>query len=78
MNPHRFLAALVLALAVLVVTFAVLAAASLLASAMGDATGAGVLRWVALTALILLVIDALLLLAVLGIRAVQHDEEREP
>lgn len=76
--PRRFLAALVLALAVLLVTFAVLAAASLLAGALGDVPAAIVLRWVALAALILLAIDALLLLAVLGIRAAQQDEQDEP
>ena len=78
MIPRRFLAVLVLALPVLVVTFAVLAGASFLAGGMGDALGAAALRWVAVAALILLAIDAILLLAVLGIRAAQDDEEREP
>jgi hypothetical protein len=76
--PRRFLAALVLALPVLVVAFAVLAGASLLAGGMGDAIGAAALKWVAVAALILLAIDALLLLAALGIRAAQEDEEGRP
>ncbi len=75
--PRRFLAVLVLALPVLVVTFAVLAGASLLAGGMGDVLGAAALRWVAISALIVLVIDALLLLAVLGLRAVREEDERE-
>jgi len=76
--PRRLLAVLVLALPVLVVTFAVLAGASMLASGLGDAAGAAALNWVAFGALIVLVIDALLLLAVLGIRAVQEDEHSQP
>jgi len=75
--PRRLLAALVLALPVLVVTFAVLAGASLLAGGLGDDPGAAALKWVAIGALIVLVIDALLLLAVLGIRAAQDDERSD-
>jgi len=75
--PRRLLAVLVLALPVLVFTFAVLAGASMLAGGLGDAVGAAALKWVALGALIVLVIDALLLLAVLGIRAAQEDERSD-
>ena len=77
MIPRRLLAVLVLALPVLVVTFAVLAGASLLAGGLGDSAGAAALKWVAIGALIVLVIDALLLLAVLGIRAAQEDERSD-
>jgi hypothetical protein len=73
--PRRYLAALVLALPVLVVTFAVLAGASFLARGVGDAPGAAALKWVAFGSLIVLVIDAILLLAILGIRAVQEEDD---
>jgi hypothetical protein len=76
--PRRFLSVLVLALPVLVVTFSVVAGASMLAAGLGDAPGAAALRWVAIAALIVLVVDALLLVAALGIRAVHEDEEQEP
>ena len=77
MIPRRYLAALVLALPVLVVTFAVLAGASFLAAGLGDAPGAMALKWVALGFLIVLVIDAILLLGALGIRAVQEEDENQ-
>jgi hypothetical protein len=75
--PRRYLASLVLALPVLVVTFAVLAGASFLTAGLGDAPGARGLRWVAGGALIVLVVDAILLLAALGIRAVENEDEGE-
>jgi hypothetical protein len=74
--PRRYLVVPVLALPVLVVTFAVLAGATFLAVALGDAPGAAALKWVALGSLIVLVIDAIVLLALLGIRAVQEDEDQ--
>jgi hypothetical protein len=73
---RQILAALVLALPVLVVTFAVLAGASMLAAGMGDATGARALQWIAVGTLTGLTIDALLLLAALGIRAVEEEDNR--
>lgn len=76
MIPRRYLVVPVLALPVLVVTFAVLAGATFLAAALGDAPGAAALKWVALGSLIVLVIDAIVLLALLGIRAVQEDEDQ--
>ena len=77
MIPRWFLAGLVLALPVLIVTFAVVMGASALAGGLGDAAGSRGLFWFAIVALILLVIDILLLLAVLGIRAVNNSRERE-
>ena len=74
--PRRYLVVPVLALPVLVVTFAVLAGATFLAAALGDAPGTAALKWVAMSSLIVLVIDAILLLALLGIRAVQEDEDQ--
>jgi uncharacterized membrane protein len=69
------LTALVLVLPILVLTFAVLLGASSLTGAMGDAAGSYGLFWCAMAALVLLTIDALLLLMVLGIRAIDQREE---
>jgi len=69
------LTALVLALPVLVLTFAVLLGASSLTGAMGDAAGSYGLFWCAMAALMLLIIDALLLLMVLGLRAIDQRED---
>ena len=69
MVPRCFLLGLVFALPILVVTFGVVLGASALAQAVGDAAGSRGLFWVAMAALIALVIDALLLLGALGVRA---------
>ena len=53
----------------LVVTFAVVLGAATLAAGLGDAAGGRGLFWFAMAALILLVVDVLLLVAVLGIQA---------
>jgi hypothetical protein len=58
----------------------VVLAASLLTSALGDAAGSYGLFWFAMAALIVLVIGALLLLVILGIRALderRHDDGRD-
>ena len=75
MIPRHYLVPLVLALPVLVVTFAVLAGAALLAQGLGDQGGYRGLLWAAISALMLLVIDAMLLLAALGIKAVSQEDE---
>lgn len=75
MMPRWLLTTLVFALPILAITFGVVLGASLLTSALGDATGSYGLFWFAMAALILLVIDALLLLVILGIRAL--DERRD-
>ena len=77
MIPRWFLAGLVFALPILLVTFAVVLGASALAGGLGDVAGSRGLFWFAMAALILLVIDILLLLAVLGIRAVNESRDRE-
>jgi len=69
MIPRSFLATLVFALPILVVTFGVVLGASALAGSLGDSAGSHGLFWVAMAALILIVIDALLMLIVLGLRA---------
>jgi hypothetical protein len=77
MIPRAFLATFVFALPILIVTFGVVLAASALANALGDAAGARGLFWVAMGALMLLVVDALLLLVVLGIRALEERRDQD-
>jgi len=78
MIPRRLLTTLVFALPVLVVGIAVVLVAAALAEKLGDAAGALGLFWTAMAALIALVIDALLLLGILGLRALEEsrDENR--
>jgi hypothetical protein len=73
--PRWSLKALVLALPVLVIALAVILGASQLAAGLGDPAGERLLRWWAIAALILLVCDAVLLLALLGLRAIEADEQ---
>jgi len=75
MIPRWLLTTLVFAVPILAIAFGVVLGASLLTSALGDAAGSYGLFWFAMVALILLVIDALLLLVILGIRAL--DERRD-
>ncbi|HZN34287.1 MAG TPA: hypothetical protein VFB80_10725 [Pirellulaceae bacterium] len=77
MIPRWSLKTLVFALPVLVVAFGVLMGASQLAAALEDAGGARLLLRLAIAGLILLAIDAVLLLAVLGLRAIDADERGE-
>ena len=81
MIPRPLLVALVFSLPILVVTFAVILGAARLAGALGDAPAAKALLWVAMGALIVLVIDVLLLVGALGIQALgpdsPDDEPRE-
>jgi hypothetical protein len=73
--PRRILIVLVLTLPVLVVAFAVVMGGWGLALGMGDPGGAMALRWIAMTCLLLLVMDGVLLLMALGLNAI--DERRE-
>lgn len=75
MPPRWFLTTLVFALPILAVAFGVVLGASVLTGALGDAAGSYGLFWCAMAALIVLVIDALLLLVILGLRTV--DERRD-
>jgi hypothetical protein len=80
MIPRWLLTTLVFALPILAITFGVVLGASLLTSALGDAAGSYGLFWLAIGALILLVTDALFLLIILGIQALDErrdDEHRE-
>lgn len=77
MIPRWLLTALVFALPILALTFGVVLGASALAGSLGDSAGAYGLFWFAMVALIFLVIDALLLLALLGIRAIDDRRDDE-
>jgi len=72
MISRAFLTTLVFALPILVVSFGVVLGASALANALGDASGGYGLFWFAMVALLLLIIDILLLLVVLGVRAIEE------
>ena len=74
MIPRPLLLVLVFSLPILVVAFGVILGASSLAQALGDSAGGRALFWVAMGALILLVIDALLLVGALGLRTLAADE----
>ena len=74
--PRRILTILVFALPVLVVAFGVLMGGSALAQAVQDTPVAKVLRWIALSILMLTVVDVVLLVGVLGIRALGDEDDR--
>ena len=77
MIPRWLLMTLVFALPILAIGFGVVLGASLLTSALGDATGSYGLFWFAMAALILLIIDSLFLLITLGIRALDERLEQD-
>jgi hypothetical protein len=70
--PRQFLRILVLAMPILVVAFAVVMGGSSLIQATGDALAARVMRWVAAAVLVLAVTDLLLLVTVLGLKALEE------
>jgi amino acid permease len=72
--PRSVLKTLVLALPLLVCTFAVVLGVSALTQAMQDESGARTLRWISVGVLVLAVIDMLLLLGVLGLQALNDDD----
>lgn len=74
MIPRPVLKTLVLALPLLVCTFAVVLGVSALTQAMQDEVGARALRWISVGVLVLAVIDMLLLLGVLGLHALNDDD----
>ena len=75
MIPRPFLVVLVYALPMLVVAFGVLMGSVVLVQAVGDSAAAVVLRWIALSCFLLLVIDLLLLIGVLGINALAQNDD---
>ncbi|MBC8870580.1 MAG: hypothetical protein H8E44_14250 [Planctomycetes bacterium] len=76
MIPRRILTVLVFSLPVLVVAFGVLMGGFILAQATLDAAGAKVLRWVAVSALMLTIADVVLLVGALGINALGDRDDR--
>ena len=75
MVPKRMLQALVFALPLSVVGFAVLMGGSAMLRAMKDQPGGVVLAWIAAAFLLAGVADGLMLLIVLGLRALdEHDD----
>lgn len=74
--PRQILTVLVFALPVLVVAFGVLMGGFLLAQAMEDSPGAEVLRWIAIGVLLVMVTDIVLLVGVLGIKALGDRDDR--
>ena len=76
MIPRPILTVLVLLLPVLIVAFAALMGGSALAQAMQDEPGAKVLRWIGVGTLLLTVVDLILLVGALGLRALVDDDRR--
>ena len=76
MVPKKVLQALVFALPLTVVGFAVLMGGSAVVRGMDDPFGASVLAWIAAAFLMVGVADGLVLLVVLGLRALaDHDQD---
>jgi hypothetical protein len=73
--PRTILVVLVFALPLLVVVFGVVLGAAALAQATLDVQGAQVLRWIAMSILMLAVADLVLLVGVLGIHALADPKE---
>lgn len=75
MIPRSLLTILVLALPVLVVSLAVLLAAAGLTAAIGDAPAASVLTWIGIGCGLLLLVNIVLLLCALGVRALEQADD---
>jgi hypothetical protein len=73
-HHRRFLILTVYALPILAVIATVSSAAAWLLGSLGDSVGGGVMRGVATGATLSLVVDALLLLGALGVRAITADD----
>ena len=73
--PRRFLTLAVLTLPVLLVTFFVLMGGYLLIAQQADTSlAAQVLRWTSVICLLLIIIDLIVLVGILAIRAVESDD----
>ncbi len=77
MLPRSVLTTLVFALPILVVSFAVLMGGSALARATDDLAAARALQWIGVGILMLTVVDLVLLVGVLGLRALSDKEVRD-
>jgi hypothetical protein len=69
MLPRWVLTTLVFALPILAISFGAILGTAELMAALGDASGARVMRYISIFSLLLLLIDALCLLTVLGLAA---------
>ena len=76
MNGRKLLAGLVFTLPIMVVLFAVLMGAYALSVALRDHVGATVFLRLAMGAVVLLIADLLLLVTMLGLRAIEEDGGR--
>ena len=72
---RRFLTILVLALPILLVSFAVLMGGYAITTASGDQLASRVLWWISMGCLMLVVVDALLLVGTLGIASLSDESE---
>ena len=77
MLPRSVFTILVFALPILVVSFAVLMGGSALARATDDLPAASALQWIALGLLMLTVVDLVLLVGALGLKALADDDDRD-
>ena len=77
MLPRPILTILVFSLPILVVSFAVLMGGSALARATEDLAAAQALQWVAIGLLILTVVDLVLLVGALGLKALGEKDDRD-
>jgi hypothetical protein len=77
MLPRCCLTTLVLALPILAISFGAFLGTAELMGALGDGGGAHAMRWLAILALLLLIIDGLCLLTVLGLTALANQSERD-
>ena len=77
MLPRPILTTLVFALPTLVVSFSVLMGGSALARATEDLAAARALQWIGVGLLMLTVVDVVLLVGVLGLRALSDKEVRD-
>ncbi|MBM4003154.1 MAG: hypothetical protein FJ295_07685 [Planctomycetes bacterium] len=74
-HPRRFLILTVYALPILAVIGTVSSAAAWLLGSLDDRVGGGVMRGIATAAVLMLIVDALLLLGALGVRAITTDND---
>lgn len=77
MVPRKMLAVFVVALPVLITTFAVLMAGQLLAEGMGDVGGQKVLRGVAIGVLVVVGVDLVLLVGAVGVNSLERPGPRQ-
>lgn len=73
MISNKIVSALLAALAILTVTCAVLMGFQVLLSSLHDSAAARALQWIGFGCLVLLIVDVLLLVGALAVRALEQD-----